>query len=68
MFGKPTQSPLSLHRRVLTTLSVEQEGDLLTSKVLRLEDSVEDLKIKLTAAMSDKDRLLQVSVHPLSTS
>ncbi|XP_036816303.1 centrosome-associated protein CEP250 isoform X3 [Oncorhynchus mykiss] len=35
------------------------EGDLLTSKVLRLEDSVEDLKIKLTTAMSDKDRLLQ---------
>nr|XP_046200066.1 trichohyalin-like isoform X3 [Oncorhynchus gorbuscha] len=35
------------------------ERDLLTSKVLRLEDSVEDLKIKLTGAMSDKDRLLQ---------
>lgn len=38
-----------------------QEKDLLTTKVLRLEDSIEDLKAKLSAALSDKDRLIQVS-------
>ncbi|KAK6317762.1 hypothetical protein J4Q44_G00110530 [Coregonus suidteri] len=51
------QDQLSEARSKLGQAALER--DLLTTKVLRLEDSVEDLKFKLTGAMSDKDRLLQ---------
>lgn len=41
-----------------------QERDLLSSKVLRMEDNLEDVKLKLSSAMADKDRIMQVpSVH-----
>ncbi|KAM6960649.1 uncharacterized protein FYW47_009229 [Aplochiton taeniatus] len=38
------------------------ERDLLSTKTLRLEESVEDLKSKLSGTLSDKDRLLQDKV------
>ncbi|XP_041734685.2 centrosome-associated protein CEP250 [Coregonus clupeaformis] len=55
--GRSLQDQLSEARSKLGQATLER--DLLTTKVLRLEDSVEDLKFKLTGAMSDKDRLLQ---------
>ncbi|XP_043932241.1 GRIP and coiled-coil domain-containing protein 2-like [Protopterus annectens] len=38
---------------------VSLEKDLLSSKVIRLEENVADLRMNLTAAISDKDRILQ---------
>lgn len=37
-----------------------QENELLTTKTLRLEDNIEDLKSKLSNALAEKDRLVQV--------
>lgn len=37
-----------------------QENELLTTKALRLEDNIEDLKSKLSNALAEKDRLVQV--------
>lgn len=37
-----------------------QENELLTTKTLRLEDNIEDLKSKLSSALAEKDRLVQV--------
>ncbi|XP_035250896.1 paramyosin-like isoform X2 [Anguilla anguilla] len=39
------------------------ERDLLSSKVLRIEDCLEDVKLKLSTAMADKDRLMQEKVE-----
>ena len=38
-----------------------QEKAILSTQVLKLEDNVKELKVKLTAALSDKDHLIQVS-------
>ncbi|MCI4381878.1 hypothetical protein PGIGA_G00257050 [Pangasianodon gigas] len=38
---------------------LELENELLTTKTLRLEDSIEDLKSKLSSALAEKDRLVQ---------
>ncbi|XP_046890390.1 trichohyalin-like [Hypomesus transpacificus] len=51
------QDQLSEARSKLGQASLER--DLLSTKVLRMEDSVEDLKAKMSGALSDKDRLLQ---------
>ncbi|XP_058264490.1 golgin subfamily A member 6-like protein 7 isoform X3 [Hemibagrus wyckioides] len=53
------QDRLSETRSRLGQLDLENE--LLTTKTLRLEDNIEDLKSKLSTALSDKDRLVQVN-------
>nr|XP_023675787.1 myosin heavy chain, cardiac muscle isoform-like isoform X2 [Paramormyrops kingsleyae] len=51
------QDQLSEARGQLAQAGLER--DLLSSKVVRLEDTVEDHKVKLSEALADKDHLLQ---------
>lgn len=44
-----------------------QENELLTTKTLQLEDNIEDLKSKLSSALAEKDRLVQVLLGFLGT-
>lgn len=44
-----------------------QENELLTTKTLRLEDNIEDLKSKLSSALAEKDRLVQVLLDFIGT-
>lgn len=39
-----------------------QEKDNASTKALQLEDNVENLKVKLSSTLSDKERLQQVSI------
>ncbi|XP_010881934.2 trichohyalin isoform X3 [Esox lucius] len=57
---KELQDQLSEARIKLDQAALEM--DLLTTKVRKLENSVEDLKAKLTGAISDKDHLLQEKI------
>ncbi|KAL0968694.1 hypothetical protein UPYG_G00270310 [Umbra pygmaea] len=54
------QDQLSEARSKLGQAIVEK--DLLTTKVMRLEESTEDLKVRLNRAKLDKDRLMQEKV------
>lgn len=40
----------------------QQENELLSTKTLRLEDNIEDLKSKLSGTLTEKDRLLLVCI------
>lgn len=42
-------------------LNSSQEKAILSTKVLKLEDNIKELKAKFTGPLSDKDHLIQVS-------
>ncbi|XP_028814916.1 trichohyalin-like isoform X2 [Denticeps clupeoides] len=61
--SKSTQAQSELEDQLSDSRSclgqIQLERDLLSAKVLRLEDSLEDMKTKLSAALSEKDCLFQ---------
>ncbi|XP_046715613.1 golgin subfamily A member 4 isoform X2 [Silurus meridionalis] len=62
-FGMSLEAQTDLQDQLSETSSrhgqLELENELLTTKILRLEDNIEDLKSKLSSALAEKDRLVQ---------